>query len=651
VLTPDTLFDGRFLIVEPVGSGGMGCVYRARQKGLERTVALKVLDPVLMKDERERRRFEREAKILSILEHPGIAGFYGYGNCAGLDYIYMEFVEGRSLRQELIDKGRLSLPEVLEMSAKICEALAYAHAQGVIHRDLKPENIILTAPADGSPLKIIDFGLAKLVDKSGSTSGQRLTESGVLLGSICYMSPEICSGKKADQRTDIYSLACIIYELVCGEPPFSADNPPAVLFKHAKEPMPALRSRPGFENLPEVLDRVLARALAKQPAERYQSAIELRNDLKKIASGQTDTLLVKLPAPAGKQAVPEEWSASGLPVVFISIVLVLAFLGSLIWLRQPPPDLRKFDALTDRSPHALGSVHWGARATTLEKIPGKEDECINCALRALKALDYRQPEHWAWLGRYNDSLNIAYTRKKDIEHARKCSSKTLYFNNLVRASHDSSEMAAAFSGDICMILHDYGHASGAYKKASSDSTSLSPFSASIAGCTACARLMEDKYNEAGDKGVEAQDKFKQSLGCFERLKANFKSNPDRDELGVCLEMLHLVISRRGESRMADYAPILNRYAALAIMSDRRRQQESKAAGSSKSSKPDLPDFAYLRYAEELLTYSRSLAALNPQTTKTVTDECERLLRSIDPERLHSLPAAEPSLAERILLDK
>lgn len=637
MLSPGTLFDGRFLIVESVGAGGMGHVYKARQKGLERTVALKVLDPVLTRDEWQRRRFEREAKILSILDHPRIAKFYGYGSCGGLDYIYMEFAEGLSLRQELLEKDHLSLPDSLLIARQICEGLAYAHGQGVIHRDLKPDNIILMRTGEGDTLKIIDFGLSKLCDKEGSTRGQKLTESGILVGSVRYLSPEICSGKKADQRSDVYSLACIIYECMCGEAPFTAENPTAVLYKHMNEPPAPLQSRPSCEGVPEALDRVLFKALSKQPADRYQSVSDFEVDLRKVAEGQAETLLTKLPVPAHRKKGLNQWTCLG--ILLLSLVIAVVISGSILHLRQTAPSSApRTDPLDERSPHALGSIHWGIRASQLVKIPGKEDECISCALKALKGVDCKQPERWSWFSKYYGCLATAYQRKGDAENTIKYAAKEHYFYRLVQASHDSSEMAAAFRGDICFLLEDYVQAINAYQRAANGNTSVSPFSASVAGCAACACLM-------GGKERDAQEKFKESLSAFDHLNANYIPNPDRDELGMCLEMLRLTDSRRSEKSMVAFAPVLIRYAGLAISCEGRMQRHSRTTGLSSSAKGDSQGSANLRNAYELLTYTQRLAALSP----ALKDESGRLLRSIDVAKLQSLP---PELVppEQILRD-
>ena len=224
---------GPYEILAPLGAGGMGEVYRARDTRLERTVAIKVLPSHLSADSIHKQRFEREAKTISHLNHPHICVLYDVGHQDGIDYLVMECVEGETLAKRL-EKGPLPLEQVLKYGAQIADALDRAHRAGIIHRDLKPGNIILTQ----SGAKLLDFGLARLielpsVDPAGlsklTTESDRLTEPGAILGTWQYMAPEQLEGKDADVRTDIFSLGAVIFEMGTGRPAFTGKSKASVI--------------------------------------------------------------------------------------------------------------------------------------------------------------------------------------------------------------------------------------------------------------------------------------------------------------------------------------------------------------------------------------------------------------------------------------
>ncbi len=253
----------------------MGSVYAARQVGLNRDVAVKLLHTLCTGSDRG--RFEREAEILSRLSHPGIPTFYHFGIWQQTPYFAMQLVEGRTLRQILSTDAKLTPEKAMRFIVQVCSAVDYAHRQGIVHRDLTPNNLVLGT--DGN-LKVLDFGLSYFFEEER----QKLTQTGALVGSIHYMSPEQCDGKKADQRSDIYSLACVLYELVVGEPPFQATNPIGVLHKHKHETFPSLQGQCPI-SVPGGLQEVLEMATQKDPALRYQHMSELETDLGLILSG------------------------------------------------------------------------------------------------------------------------------------------------------------------------------------------------------------------------------------------------------------------------------------------------------------------------------------------------------------------------------
>lgn len=289
-----TIIDGKYELLEEVGAGGMGLVYRAKQQGLERIVALKILEPTLVSDSESLARFEREARSISLLNHVHIASFFSYGIHEGTaPYIAMEFLEGKNLKSLIqeTDDG-LDWQRALKICLQICDAMDYAHAQGVVHRDLKPNNIILLESPHPDWVKVVDFGLAKLSELTDSGK-QRLTKTGELLGSVDYLSPEQCLGRQTDQRSDIYSLACMLFEMLTGRTPFQSDNPIGQIHKHANEDSPFITTV-SQKLFPPGLELLVKKSLSKDPAERYQQMADLAADLRLILEGKGAELINSL---------------------------------------------------------------------------------------------------------------------------------------------------------------------------------------------------------------------------------------------------------------------------------------------------------------------------------------------------------------------
>ncbi len=285
-LTPGTILDDRYVIIQQIGEGGMGTVYQARELGLQRIVAVKILHQTGPVDAESQERFRREGKILSALSHPNILLFYRFGNWKNLfSYISMEYLQGTSLSQILQQHGGgIGAPRCIDIAIQICGAMDYAHRHQVIHRDLKPGNIVLLDEAGADVVKIVDFGLARLLEPAGGIS-QHLTQTGALVGSIYYMSPEQCLGKKADARSDIYSLGCLLYEAMTGQPPLIADNPVGLMHLHVNvipKPLPAGLGA----DLLTGLNSVLMKAMAKDPDRRYQTMGELKVDFEHLLAGR-----------------------------------------------------------------------------------------------------------------------------------------------------------------------------------------------------------------------------------------------------------------------------------------------------------------------------------------------------------------------------
>ena len=273
------IFEQRYKLLEVLGSGGFGTLFKTRQTDSGRIIALKVLPPHIAVEQEFRDRFFREAQALSKLNHENIVNVYHLGlTDNGLPYLAMELVDGLSLRKILAEVGSLNEQRTLWIMLQVCRALTCMHEAGIIHRDLKPDNIMLSQKPEPDTVKIVDFGLAK-TDADGD---QKLTATGVAIGSINYMSPEQCQGKTADLRSDIYSAAICMYEMLAGEPPFLADSAMGVMYKHVNE-QPEELHLSARATIAESIRKLIGKGLEKEPNNRFQSAADMYNSLLEIA--------------------------------------------------------------------------------------------------------------------------------------------------------------------------------------------------------------------------------------------------------------------------------------------------------------------------------------------------------------------------------
>src|ERR1041385_3006680 len=272
---------GNYKITAKIGAGGQGTVYKATDSRLGRSVVLKVLPAELTAKDTNLKRFDREARLASALDHPNICTIFDLGEANGLHYIAMQYVEGRNVRQ-LVNGRPLELDSALRIAIQVADALATAHARGIIHRDIKSGNVMVT---DAGQVKVLDFGLAKLLDENEAhASGihrTELTEVGVPYGTATYAAPEQARGDRVDWRADIFSTGVLLYEMLTGTWPFQGKT--AVDVRHAvinDEPEPLSKMRPG--RFPARLQAVLDKALAKDPRNRYQKIYQFADDLREI---------------------------------------------------------------------------------------------------------------------------------------------------------------------------------------------------------------------------------------------------------------------------------------------------------------------------------------------------------------------------------
>ncbi|MGD9680196.1 MAG: protein kinase [Candidatus Obscuribacterales bacterium] len=269
-----------------LGEGGMGRVFEVRNRDLDSHFAVKVLDDALAKDRTALARFIQEAKSISKLNHPNIIGVYEHGTTnSGAPYLVMDCLDGKTLGQSVKDGGPFEPSRAINIFLQIAEALDHAHKTGIIHRDVKPSNVMLCRTESGlEAVKVLDFGIAKVLPMADTTA--TLTQTGDVFGSPLYMSPEQCEGHDLDQRSDIYSFGCLMFEVLTGKAPFAGENPFKVMLSQVQKDPPAMRQVNSDIDLPRGMESMIRRCLAKNPADRYQSMEELMKDLRLLEQGQ-----------------------------------------------------------------------------------------------------------------------------------------------------------------------------------------------------------------------------------------------------------------------------------------------------------------------------------------------------------------------------
>ncbi len=337
------MLEDQYQIIQKIGEGGAGEVLQAKQLSSERMVAIKLLAEERASDDASIQRFQREAKTTCSLNHPNIIKVFSYGlTKESRPYFVMEYLEGKTLSQILKSEKRIDLHRFAFIFTQVCSALEYAHSLSIVHRDIKPSNIMLVRETDDVEIvKLLDFGIARKQEES--EGGEKITKTGHLVGSPAYMSPEQCKGQKPDIRSDIYSLACVMYECLCGSPPFQGDNSVVVLMQHLNEPAPPMEQFASDLELPTSLRDLVMTCLSKNPDDRVQSAKELSDRLQS-ACAEDPVRLSKVRNRKSMQAHGSKvFPAIALAAIIISaIVLSSIFMGNFQFFKNGHIDPNNF---------------------------------------------------------------------------------------------------------------------------------------------------------------------------------------------------------------------------------------------------------------------------------------------------------------------
>ncbi len=456
----DGIIDGRYQILSILGKGGMGTVFLAKHLVLNRIRAVKVLHPHLCSDGNAVIRFRNEAAAVSALEHANIIAVHDSGaTAAGTPYIAMDFVEGDSLSELIQEEGALPVDRALPIFRQVAEALSHAHEKGIVHRDLKPSNILLVNSPDRKDfVKVVDFGIAKILPQENAVE-QKLTQTGDIFGSPLYMSPEQCMGGKLDERSDIYSLGCLMHEALTGSPPFVGNTAYETFLKHMNEQPPGLKNAVKDRSTRESLEVILFAALTKEPEKRYQSMRHLADHMKLVEEGMHRGMLAQaknwwylkqLKRGPQKKAIPFGRFVAAMTLalcltllsVFLFIDLArdepLDYYQTLLWSKIiPKPQVQIPSAVMQRKMDRAKQV-----ALALIHLPGGVEESQDNVLRTANNL--------MKFGRFNE----AATFYRDLLKVQ------------LKETHDAKRyyMASTFHdyGDALLYINDLNGAEKAY---------------------------------------------------------------------------------------------------------------------------------------------------------------------------------------------
>jgi TPR repeat protein/tRNA A-37 threonylcarbamoyl transferase component Bud32 len=414
----------RYEVLSLIGRGGMGVVYKVRDKELDKIFAIKMLDASLVASQHTRKRFQQESKAASQLTHANLCAVYDFGGGdSGAPFIVMDYLDGTTLAEILKRDGALSKDRALPMFAQICEGIAHAHSKGVVHRDIKPENIMITRENDLDVVKVVDFGIAQvLTDELRAT--QRLTKTGDLFGSPFYMSPEQCLGNQNDVRSDIYALGCLLYETLTGDPPLVGENPIRTILKHINEEPIAPSIKKPRANISPGLDQIIMRCLEKQPTDRYQTAADLLQDVEALQVGRP---LQKRHGRNVAKAVQRASRSWALPAVVAAGLLIVAVAATIIQRNQEVPAPPPVPSTGEISPAATAD-ELAAIGAAYQKGDGVELDYHKAAKYFEEAGKRGSSNAWIGLGlMYEDGSGM------DVNHAKaaQCYRKAAEAGNMI----------------------------------------------------------------------------------------------------------------------------------------------------------------------------------------------------------------------------
>lgn len=500
------LVESRYEVTENIGKGGMSMVFKARDRRLKKFVALKVLMPHLSVDPLSVQRFQQEATAASHLDHPSIVKVYNVGTTdSGLPFMTMDFLQGRSLSAVIKEKGRLEYTEALNIFVQLAAALTHAHEKGVIHRDLKPSNVILSHQGDEAEVaKLVDFGIAKVLVQDGHTQA-KLTQTGDVFGSPHYMSPEQCLGGELDERSDVYSMGCLMYEALTGRPPHTGDSTLQILHKHISETPPSFKSVIPETDATARLEAIVFKCLAPKRDDRLQSMRLLKNELTELymARGKNpvDQTLAKLSlawAKRPKLSTREKVMASAALVVSFMVLYAIWFCYSFITITTNSPWLSSniLNWIPPKPPGITNEDKASLAFTQVEMYIKKADEFIaegvstpGQIVKALTNAGLGLEEN----GRLEDASR-SLERASDIAARYISKFSTAYANLLF------------YRGRVCYEMGKFDEAETHLKAAlESDEWPASPQWKGD-----CESMLADSYNFMGNRS-EAEDYYQRAL--------------------------------------------------------------------------------------------------------------------------------------------
>lgn len=488
-----TTVGSHYEVLKLIGIGGMSAVYRARHILLDKDVALKVILPKLICDEKTVKRFKQEAKAATSLNHPNICDVSEFGlNENGYPYLVMELVEGKSLEKLIVEEGKLDPVRAVQIAIDVTRALGHAHSHGVIHRDMKPANILLASDSRAlEEVKIVDFGIAKLVREDDS--GPNLTKTGEIFGTPNYMSPEQCLGKAVDTKSDIYSLGCILYHMLTGKAPYESESTLQTLMSHLSEKTPEIDDASPFIN------SVIQKCMEKESADRYSSMEILREDLESYLAGDEKNISV----PKKSKSNHKLWLAASLiPITFLVYLLQSFFING-YYIKYLPE--------TNSKPIASTSSPIDQKLADVPESRMEEEDRLDWA-----------PTNWRELHKEGDQAH----KSGDTENALELYKKALA--NALQSGADKKDLAYLYEeiGGCATYLDKEDEAALAYYGAVASSQFIGDKDRLIKNMKALAKT---KFSQK--KFGEAIDYYERALKARGNIKGN---NPALMDDWYCL---------------------------------------------------------------------------------------------------------------------